>query len=157
MLDRDIAKLRQIRITGKGDTRGQLPSPRGVPDLPPLAAGPRPGLQPFRRAPVAQGIEQQPSKLKVAGSNPAGVAIPEMFLCNSSHLAYFLSNRIGNVGQFLFTLRPQLQIERLPREPCLVGLLNIGRERAVGAMSGDRFDLLVTAASPRQSRCRKLA
>ena len=24
--------------------------------------------------PVAQGIEQQPSKLKVAGSNPAGVA-----------------------------------------------------------------------------------
>jgi hypothetical protein len=25
--------------------------------------------------PVAQGIEQQPSKLKVAGSNPAGVAI----------------------------------------------------------------------------------
>jgi hypothetical protein len=31
MLGRDIAKLRQIRITGKGDTRGQLPSPRGVP------------------------------------------------------------------------------------------------------------------------------
>ena len=28
----------------------------------------------FRRGPVAQGIEQQPSKLKVAGSNPAGVA-----------------------------------------------------------------------------------
>jgi hypothetical protein len=26
------------------------------------------------RGPVAQGIEQQPSKLKVAGSNPAGVA-----------------------------------------------------------------------------------
>jgi hypothetical protein len=34
MLDRDIAKLRQIRITGKGDTSGQLPSPCGVPDLP---------------------------------------------------------------------------------------------------------------------------
>ena len=27
-----------------------------------------------RNGPVAQGIEQQPSKLKVAGSNPAGVA-----------------------------------------------------------------------------------
>src|SRR3954470_25076330 len=37
-----------------------------------LAAGPRLGLQPSRRGPVAQGIEQQPSKLKVAGSNPAG-------------------------------------------------------------------------------------
>ena len=34
MFDRDIAKLRQIRITGKGDTSGQLPLPRGVPDLP---------------------------------------------------------------------------------------------------------------------------
>ena len=29
----------------------------------------------WQRGPVAQGIEQQPSKLKVAGSNPAGVAI----------------------------------------------------------------------------------
>ena len=27
------------------------------------------------RGPVAQGIEQQPSKLKVAGLNPSGVAI----------------------------------------------------------------------------------
>jgi hypothetical protein len=43
-------------------------------DPSPLAAGPRLGLQPPRRGPVAQGIEQQPSKLKVAGSNPAGVA-----------------------------------------------------------------------------------
>jgi hypothetical protein len=34
MLDRNIAKLRQIRIPAKGDTFGQLPSPRGVPDLP---------------------------------------------------------------------------------------------------------------------------
>ena len=32
-------------------------------------------IKPFGRGPVAQGIEQQPSKLKVAGSNPAGVAI----------------------------------------------------------------------------------
>ena len=30
---------------------------------------------PLIYGPVAQGIEQQPSKLKVAGSNPAGVAI----------------------------------------------------------------------------------
>src|SRR5262245_3675155 len=40
----------------------------------PLAAHPRLALQASRRGPVAQGIEQQPSKLKVAGSNPAGVA-----------------------------------------------------------------------------------
>ena len=33
-------------------------------------------LQACRSGPVAQGIEQQPSKLKVAGSNPAGVATP---------------------------------------------------------------------------------
>ena len=33
-----------------------------------------PALQSMPRGPVAQGIEQQPSKLKVAGSNPAGVA-----------------------------------------------------------------------------------
>src|SRR5262245_21311759 len=40
----------------------------------PLAAHPHLALQASRRGPVAQGIEQQPSKLKVAGSNPAGVA-----------------------------------------------------------------------------------
>ncbi len=34
MFDRDTAKLRQIRITRKGDTSGQLPSLRGLPDLP---------------------------------------------------------------------------------------------------------------------------
>ena len=34
MLDRDIAKLRQIRITGKGDTCGNCRAPRGVTDLP---------------------------------------------------------------------------------------------------------------------------
>jgi hypothetical protein len=33
-----------------------------------------PAIQDVVRGPVAQGIEQQPSKLKVAGSNPAGVA-----------------------------------------------------------------------------------
>jgi hypothetical protein len=32
------------------------------------------GYNLLHRGPVAQGIEQQPSKLKVAGSNPAGVA-----------------------------------------------------------------------------------
>ena len=31
--------------------------------------------------PVAQGIEQQPSKLKVAGSNPAGVANEPIVSC----------------------------------------------------------------------------
>src|SRR5713101_94874 len=41
----------------------------------PLAGEPGLGLQAPGRDPVAQGIEQQPSKLKVAGSNPAGVAI----------------------------------------------------------------------------------
>jgi hypothetical protein len=33
--------------------------------------------------PVAQGIEQQPSKLKVAGSNPAGVANKFNGLCRT--------------------------------------------------------------------------
>jgi hypothetical protein len=33
------------------------------------------GISVPAHGPVAQGIEQQPSKLKVAGSNPAGVAI----------------------------------------------------------------------------------
>jgi hypothetical protein len=37
--------------------------------------------------PVAQGIEQQPSKLKVAGSNPAGVA-----------------NKFNNLACFLFLM-----------------------------------------------------
>ena len=40
--------------------------------------------QKFFTGPVAQRIEQQPSKLKVAGSIPAGVAIP-----NSYKLLYF--------------------------------------------------------------------
>ncbi len=40
----------------------------------PLAARGDLALQACRSGPVAQGIEQQPSKLKVAGSNPAGVA-----------------------------------------------------------------------------------
>ena len=35
--------------------------------------------------PVAQGIEQQPSKLKVAGSNPAGVANKINYLCGNRH------------------------------------------------------------------------
>jgi hypothetical protein len=43
-----------------------LPGYRGVPKKYPD------GKNPY--GPVAQGIEQQPSKLKVAGSNPAGVA-----------------------------------------------------------------------------------
>ena len=43
------------------------------------------------RGPVAQGIEQQPSKLKVAGSNPAGVAnkiryLMAIWLSKSSHI-----------------------------------------------------------------------
>jgi hypothetical protein len=39
-----------------------------------LAGSLRLALQAAFAGPVAQGIEQQPSKLKVAGSNPAGVA-----------------------------------------------------------------------------------
>jgi hypothetical protein len=39
------------------------------------------------RGPVAQGIEQQPSKLKVAGSNPAGVATTICFSNIFKHLA----------------------------------------------------------------------
>ena len=75
MLDRDIAKLRQIRILGERRHLRQLPAPRGVTDLPLRGRLDHVlGLQPSRRGPVAQGIEQQPSKLKVAGSNPAGVA-----------------------------------------------------------------------------------
>jgi hypothetical protein len=51
------------------------PGKAGGPDAVALAAQPSLALQALRRGPVAQGIEQQPSKLKVAGSNPAGVAI----------------------------------------------------------------------------------
>src|SRR5947208_8535404 len=39
-----------------------------------LAGFPPFALQVWWHGPVAQGVEQQPSKLKVAGSNPAGVA-----------------------------------------------------------------------------------
>jgi hypothetical protein len=53
------------------------PPPSALADLPFL------GLQAGRRGPVAQGIEQQPSKLKVPGSNPGGVAI---FIRSNSHL-----------------------------------------------------------------------
>ena len=57
--------------------RGRLwaRSPRGrnvTRDLP--GVGRRHSICLSRYGPVAQGIEQQPSKLKVAGSNPAGVA-----------------------------------------------------------------------------------
>ena len=38
--------------------------------------------------PVAQGIEQQPSKLKVAGSNPAGVANKIKYLYQFSQVEY---------------------------------------------------------------------
>ena len=41
--------------------------------------------------PVAQGIEQQPSKLKVAGSNPAGVANNPRV--RSGHMGYGLFRR----------------------------------------------------------------
>src|SRR5262249_16510789 len=40
----------------------------------PLAAHPHLALPPSPRGPVAQGIQQQPSKLKAAGWTPAGDA-----------------------------------------------------------------------------------
>jgi hypothetical protein len=58
------------------------------------------------RGPVAQGIEQQPSKLKVAGSNPAGVATAKTFPSNHNYLLAVLSNRIrwlDNFSNFLFS------------------------------------------------------
>src|SRR5262245_18161370 len=56
---------RKARVTSPGNSAVHCTT---------LAAQPRVGLQASGRGPVAQGIEQQPSKLKVAGSNPAGVA-----------------------------------------------------------------------------------
>src|SRR5436309_108128 len=50
--------------------------------------------------PVAQGIEQQPSKLKVAGSNPAGVATHKSFHFNFHYLLRLLSNRVGRLDNF---------------------------------------------------------
>ena len=41
--------------------------------------------------PVAQGIEQQPSKLKVAGSNPAGVTIIVLISFNNYDTHLLLS------------------------------------------------------------------
>ena len=49
----------------------------------PLAVAACLEVQALCRGPVAQGIEQQPSKLKVAGSNPAGVAT--LFLLINCH------------------------------------------------------------------------
>ena len=46
------------------------------------------------RGPVAQGIEQQPSKLKVAGSNPAGVAISKQISNKLMLLAPGLQTRV---------------------------------------------------------------
>jgi len=39
--------------------------------------------------------ERQPSKLKVAGSNPAGVATLRILLNASAYLAPFLSSKVG--------------------------------------------------------------
>jgi hypothetical protein len=60
---------------------------------PALAAGPALALQAPGRDPVAQGIEQQPSKLKVAGSNPAGVANSKLSVC--FFIAFSLLGKFG--------------------------------------------------------------
>src|ERR1700755_2476559 len=57
------------------------------------------------RGPVAQGIEQQPSKLKVAGSNPAGVA-SRISICKAvrgvrlrrCYAHFFAARRITPIG-----------------------------------------------------------
>src|SRR5262245_25652220 len=75
--DRFIELYHFVAIVGAAATRmgplGQARRPHRT-GWRPLAAHPHLALQACRRGPVAQGIEQQPSKLKVAGSNPAGVA-----------------------------------------------------------------------------------
>jgi hypothetical protein len=55
--------------------------------------------------PVAQGIEQQPSKLKVAGSNPAGVAILQTASFDFSYLADVLSSGFEMLDNFSSLLR----------------------------------------------------
>jgi hypothetical protein len=75
--DRFIELYHAVAIAEAGRTarqRARTGAPRPAHGCAPLAAHPHLALQASRHGPVAQGIEQQPSKLKVAGSNPAGVA-----------------------------------------------------------------------------------
>ena len=58
--------------------------------------------------PVAQGIEQQPSKLKVPGSNPGGVAksgvsVPDTWVTDSSG---HMGNTLGRVLSLLAAAKP---------------------------------------------------
>ena len=61
------------------------------------------------------------------------------------------------VGQFLFALRPQLDVERLSREASLIGGLGVARDLGERAMAGDGLDLINAAPRVGQSRCRRLA
>ena len=85
------------------------------------------------RGPVAQGIEQQPSKLKVAGSNPAGVTTYEMRFNAFKELGSKLANlspRLSNVCSPLF------YCEGLSRQLRLINRLCWITEGCLPAASG---------------------
>jgi hypothetical protein len=89
--------------------------------------------------PVAQGIEQQPSKLKVAGSNPAGVATYKTHPSTSKHLGTKLANqtsRLANVCSPLFF------VEGLPRKAHLIGCLGVSLHLAQTNVAADCCDLV---------------
>jgi hypothetical protein len=45
------------------------------------------------------------------------------------------------VGQSLFTFRPELHVQRLPRKPLLIGGARVVRDFSKRSMPGDRLDL----------------
>ena len=104
MLDRDIAKLRQIRIAGKGNACGNSRTARRSRLPLRWRLGHVMGYT-SRHGPVAQGIEQRPSKLKVAGSKSSrgrhkvkGLAAASAASCNflGCGVATFVRRMFGN-------------------------------------------------------------
>ena len=95
------------------------------------------------RGPVAQGIEQQPSKLKVAGSNPAGVATYKTRFNAFNELGLKLANlspRLANVCSPLF------YCEGLSRQLRLINRLCVALNFSQGQVSATGCNLMCRAA-----------
>jgi hypothetical protein len=96
-------------------------------------------LQASRRGPVAQGIEQQPSKLKVAGSNPAGVATLSMGCGRTYEIQHLSANEqlFDSNAAFRSRSSDHLSVRRADHPlasassplPLIVGCCRIGSTR----------------------------
>jgi hypothetical protein len=86
--------------------------------------------------PVAQGIEQQPSKLKVAGSNPAGVATSFRSIPTTWVTVYS-----GHMGNTLIVSTKQTGCQCKASATCCCSACHSSLRRQLFAMRGIRMAL----------------